>query len=339
FHQFSGSNHTPHSVSIFAHATGTVAFFDGQNGEGHTDALSVQVTGLPALKTGTMYDVWLYNDTAEHPLLLGSLALQTNMWALSYTGNGVNSGSSGQPSANLLGLGNAVRVTLEHGAVQSPVGAVVVAGVFPPVAFSHIQHLLVAFDTNPDKKGYLVGLLQQLRTLDQQVRALQYAMSRNLPNSSGCAAHNVINLLEGPSGTHSQQVIAQCAIVGITPSDARKALLGPSGWITGAADHASYALDSPDATEFIKMHAPHVVIACTDIANWLEQVDQITVAMISTYFNGNQAQQIISLVDRAINGVDINGDESIDPVAGEAGAIIAYDHGQKLATLQLAPLG
>jgi hypothetical protein len=48
---------------------------------------------------------------------------------------------------------------------------------------------------------------------------------------------------------------------------------------------------------------------------------------------------MINLVQRAISGQDIDGDESIDPVKGEAGLNIAYTHGQRLAGLSLTQTG
>jgi hypothetical protein len=45
--------------------------------------------------------------------------------------------------------------------------------------------------------------------------------------------------------------------------------------------------------------------------------------------------QLVTNASHADNGVDTNGDESIDPVAGEAGAVTAYEHSQLMATLTL----
>ena len=42
--------------------------------------------------------------------------------------------------------------------------------------------------------------------------------------------------------------------------------------------------------------------------------------------------------DHAFHGVDIDADESIDPVPGEAGAITGYIHGQLMAVLPLVPV-
>jgi serine/threonine protein kinase len=45
--------------------------------------------------------------------------------------------------------------------------------------------------------------------------------------------------------------------------------------------------------------------------------------------------EITTLTDDAYHGVDVNGDGQIDPVAGEAGALTAYQQGQLMATLSL----
>ena len=48
-------------------------------------------------------------------------------------------------------------------------------------------------------------------------------------------------------------------------------------------------------------------------------------------------QEITTLADSAYRGVDVNRNGQIDPVVGEAGALVAFQQGQLMATLTLAP--
>jgi plastocyanin len=52
------------------------------------------------------------------------------------------------------------------------------------------------------------------------------------------------------------------------------------------------------------------------------------------------AQRILALAHQMIDGVDLNGDEQIDPVPGEGGVLTAYQHAQLMAGIGLStPIG
>jgi len=53
--------------------------------------------------------------------------------------------------------------------------------------------------------------------------------------------------------------------------------------------------------------------------------------------DAGKVREIVTLSDHVLNGVDINGNEIIDPIPGEAGAITGYVHGQLMAALPLTP--
>ena len=78
-------------------------------------------------------------------------------------------------------------------------------------------------------------------------------------------------------------------------------------------------------------------IALADMQGWLATVQQDALTLLNTPNNSAKAQEIVTLADHSLQGVDINGDGSIDYVPGEAGATIAYIHGQYMAGLILAP--
>ena len=44
-----------------------------------------------------------------------------------------------------------------------------------------------------------------------------------------------------------------------------------------------------------------------------------------------------ALANQLLEGVDINGNESIDPITGEGGAITAYEHAEYMADMPILP--
>jgi len=77
--------------------------------------------------------------------------------------------------------------------------------------------------------------------------------------------------------------------------------------------------------------------ALTNITGWLTKIEQDALLLQANPTDRSSIQEITTLADDAYHGVDVNGDGQIDPVIGEAGALTAYQQGQLMATLSLAP--
>jgi len=307
-----------------SNATGLVKFLDSPNSQGNTNALQININGLPALPSGSQYNAWLVDDQSEHIVSLGTLTASGNTFTLNHAGN----------DTNLLRVGNKLEITLEQGTVNSPTGRVILTGIFPPKAFVHIRHLLVAFPTTPGNIGLLVGLQKQAQLLNAQAQILQSVITSHNTLGIQCVSQSMLNIIEGKHGTHYGPLSTLCALQNVRNIGDGFGILG-NGYLALAAAHASLAATQPDATDNIRLHAGHVEIAVTNIKGWLTTVDQDLLALLTNPGNTAKVQEIVTLADHSYNGVDINGDEHVDPVPGEAGAQTAYQHGQLMATLPL----
>ena len=87
----------------------------------------------------------------------------------------------------------------------------------------------------------------------------------------------------------------------------------------------------------MRQHAALMDKALTNITGWLTTIEQDVQFLQAHPTDRSSIQEITTLADDAYHGVDVNGDGQIDPVAGEAGALTAYQQGQLMATLALAP--
>lgn len=104
-----------------------------------------------------------------------------------------------------------------------------------------------------------------------------------------------------------------------------------------SAEYATLAITQPDATNAMRLHAGLMSIALSNIKGWETTIEQDALQLLKKPTDLTKVQEIATLADDAYHGVDANGDGQIDPVAGEAGALTAYQQGQLMATLFLVP--
>ena len=48
-------------------------------------------------------------------------------------------------------------------------------------------------------------------------------------------------------------------------------------------------------------------------------------------------REAVALADKIRNGIDISGDENVEPISGEGGAITAYEHAYYMADMVIFP--
>jgi len=85
----------------------------------------------------------------------------------------------------------------------------------------------------------------------------------------------------------------------------------------------------------MRQHATLMDIALSNINGWVTTTEQDLLRLQAHPTDLSSLQEIATLTDAAYRGVDANSDGQIEPVAGEAGAIAAYQQGQLMATLSL----
>lgn len=323
----SSTGNTTGNTPVATNSTGVVSFSDSQNGAGHSNVVTISANGLATPPAGSQYDAWLVDTQNEHIFSLGTLAQNKDgTYSVKTTSN-----------HNQLGRGDKVEITLEQGSVTLPTGKIVLAATFPPLAFVHIRHLLVSFPGTPGNIGLMVGLLDQAQKLSAASQLLQSIAGGGNTFAIQCAAQNIIDIAEGTQGPHFQQLSNICAAQNITQSGDGYGLLGTNGYIANGEAHASLAATQTDATTSIKVHAGHVNICLGNMKGWITTVDNDALALLNNPRNPAKVQEIVKLANQAVNGVDTNGDESIDPVPGEGGANTAYFHADLMAGLVLAP--
>ncbi len=325
---------TPHDnagnvpvASLAANANGTVSFVDTPGGSGHTDAVKLAISGLLAPPSGNQYTAWLVNSSSTQAFKLGTLTSQGQTYSLNYNGSGTN----------LLGEGDTIEITLEHGTVNAPTGKTLLSAAFPPLAFPYIRHLLASYSVTPRQTGLLVGLYEQAQALNSAARQLPAFAAQRNAQALQCAAQNLLDIIEGKTGAHYQPLAAACASLSISSTGDGFGLLGSNGYVALSQSQVSLAANTSDATVNIKVHERHVSYALQDMHDWLTTLDSDALRLLNAPGVTTSVSDIVTLANHDLYGVDLNHDGSIDYVPGEAGATIAYIHGQYMAALVLAP--
>lgn len=314
-------------ASLAANANGTVSFIDAPGGTGHSDAVKLAINGLLAPPSGDQYAAWLVNSTSKQTYRLGTLTNQSQTYFLNYNGNG----------SNLIAEGDTIEIILEHGTLSAPAGKTLLSAAFPPQAYTYIRHLLASYSATPRQSGLLIGLYEQAQVLNTAARQLPTFASQHNTQAVQCAAQNLLDIIEGKSGAHYQPLASACASLGISSTGDGFGLLGNNGYVALSQSQVSLAANTSDATVNIKVHERHVSYALQDMHDWLTTLDSDALRLLNNPGATASVPDLVTLANHDLYGVDLNHDGSIDYVPGEAGATIAYIHGQYMAALVLAP--
>jgi hypothetical protein len=312
-------------------AVATLRFSDGS---ATLDEVTLVVDKLPAPAAKTQYEAWLLGQGGE-------LRQPLDVLKLDAAGRGelVYRDPDGH---NLLARFDRMEITAEPAPDPNPASSrdVVFAGILPPLALVHVQHLLVAYDDTPDHIGLTVGLVQQATLLNTTARDLLAAQQAGDFATMRRDAEALVNLIAGPGGEGGGDLDGDGTVT--NPGDGFGLLLNGknAGYIEGTLDHAKLAAGQPDATANIKLHAAHVEVAAENLSGWaVELRDRAAriAAATDVAAAAADAGQVAALADRFLNGKDLDGNEIVDPVVGEAGAATAYQHARYLADIAVLP--
>jgi plastocyanin len=291
------------------------------------DEVLVAVTGLPTPQAGQVYAAWLGSGSGSLPL--GPLNAGSDPATLTFVS---------PTNENLLGAFDQVYVTQAAQAdAQTDNKNVILAGALPQQALVHIRHVLVSIPSTPGKIGFALGLRQETDELQRHAQFLKDALDAGDLRLVKVHAEHINNIIKGSEASDLNgdgKVQNPGDGFGLLPNGQQ------DGYIKGMVDHAKLAADAPDATPAIKLHAGHVQIAGENtrvrIQDILDRANTIAKAGGLTDVQ-QDVLKILALSQQAIQGVDLNQDEQIEPIPGEGGVLTAYQHAQLMAGIALAP--
>jgi hypothetical protein len=304
------------------------------------DKATVTLTGLPAPKAGTHYQVWYLGEGGEIRRNVGTLKMNDSAQGeLIYTN---------LDQGNILSLFDQLEVTIEPNNDPTPdesSGDIVASSVFPPLTLVHMRHILSSFPTAPEKDALIQGLWYSSEWVYANAVDIQDAFSNGDEKLFRAKNEELINMIVG--NANKDQYIDWNQDGSIKdPTDGYGMLqngdpgYNDQGYITQTISHAQFAAQAVDSTENIKAQSANLIFCLENMKGWSEQLLKKALKLQEMSFGPDMEPLIAemkTLSDQIVYGTDSNGNNVIEPIIGEGGAATAYEYAYFMAEMPLLP--
>jgi serine/threonine protein kinase len=305
-----------------------------QDGTAPADGVTISSTGMTLPPEGSQYEAWLIANDGEGRISLGVIKFDAEgKGALNFVDN---------EGRNLLGIYHAMEITVEPNPDNSPnpSNTVAFSALLPEEGLIHVRHLLFSFGAAPNKIGLVRGLDADTKLIDELAKKMLASFESGDEADVRLQAENMLNVIVGSQSEEHKDWNGNGNVD--DPSDGFGMLLNGNnvGYIQGTFSHADLARTAPDATQNMLVHGDHVKIATTNVGNWTPQLrDQLKAILESASGADTEGavRQAVALANQIRNGVDINGNEMVEPIPDEGGALTTYEHAYYMADMSIIP--
>ena len=306
-----------------------------QDGTAPADQITISTSSMKPPPQGSQYEAWLIQDDGEQRTSLGIISFdQQNNGSLTFVDR------QGQ---NLLGKYMGLEITKEPNPDPSRNSSneVVYSASLPPKGFTHVRHLLFSIKATPGGIGFVRGLDADTLLLNELAQQMLGSFEDGDNVNVNLLGEKMLNLILGSQSAEHKDWNRDGAVD--DAGDGYGLLLNGEnlGYIQGTFTHADLSLTSPDANQNMLMHGEHVKICATNMDAWTPQLRDQLMAILGTPFDSPDRERMIreavALADKIRNGIDINGNEHVEPIAGEGGAVTAYEHAYYMADMIILP--
>jgi hypothetical protein len=306
-----------------------------QDGAALADTITISTDGMPPPAEGSQYEAWLIEDDGEQRISIQSISFDpADKGSLTFTdGEG----------RNLLSRYSGLEITLEPHPDSNPNSSndIAYAVRLPDDGLTHVRHLLVSFSATPDQIGFVHGLNADTRLLSESGNQLLTAFESNNEAEVALQAERMLNLIVGNKQTEDYKDWNGNGSID-DPGDGYGLLLNGEnlGYIQGTYSHADLALTSPNATQNMITHGNHVKVCADNMSDWTAQLRAKLIDVISNPSNPDReaaVRQAVAMANQIRVGLDIDGNEKVEPIPGEGGALTAYEHAYYMADMLIVP--
>ncbi|MEW6406556.1 MAG: protein kinase [Chloroflexota bacterium] len=313
-------------------SSGPVGILRFQNGTAAMDQITINAT-LEFPPENMHYEAWGVDDDRELSQSLGTLQQNSEgQFVLTYIA---------PQSENLLALFNRMEISLEPSPDDSPNSSrqIVYSSSIPPESLEHIRHLMVGTDETPNHIAVAAGLIDNVTLIEQAADAMLQAYELGDRASMRSSAEAIVNLIVGKEDF---QFYSDWDANGTLsdPGDGYGLLIngGQAGYLDGMIHHASYSAKASGATSEIQLHAEHVEVCTQNLETWAPQLRDLAL-FIARSTDGQDVEADVrkanALAHQMLEGIDLDGNESVDPIAGEGGAITAFEHAEYMSDMPI----
>jgi len=305
-----------------------------QDGTAPADKVTLSTSSLSLPPEGTQYEAWLIQDDAEQRISIGTIAFDAqDKGSLSFVDGG---------GRNLIGTYSALEITIEpNDGNPNSSNNIAFSVRLPQGGLTHVRHLLSSFSATPNQIGFIRGLDADTRLLSDLSAQMLTAFEADNQAETLLQAERMLNLIVGKQSTSDYKDWNLDGFVE-DAGDGYGLLLNGNqlGYIQGTYAHADLALTSPDATANMLTHGEHVKASALNLGDWAAQLRAFLVAILQDPTNPDREaliRQAVALANQIRTGVDVNGNENIEPIPGEGGAVTAYEHSYYMADMLILP--
>lgn len=305
-----------------------------QDGTAPADKVTLSTSSMPLPPEGSQYEVWLLQDDGEQRISIGIIAFDAeNRGSLSFVDSG---------GRNLIGTYSALEVTIEpNDSNPNPSNNIAFSVQLPQGGLTHVRHLLFSFGATPNQIGFVRGLDADTRLLTDLSAQMLTAFETGNEAEMLLQAERMLNLVVGNQSVPDYKDWNGNGAID-DPGDGYGLLQNGEqlGYIQGAFAHADLAITSPDATQNMLIHGEHVKACALNVSDWTAQLRTQLIAILEAPASPEREaliRQAVAMANQIRTGVDVNGNENIEPIPGEGGAITAYEHSYYMADMLIPP--
>lgn len=306
-----------------------------QDGTAPADAVTISTATMPPPPTGSQYEAWLIADDGEGRISIGVINFdQDNKGSLTFVD------SEGR---NLLGIYSALEITIEPSPDPNTNTSnnIAFSVRLPEEGLTHVRHLLYSFNATPNQIGFIRGLEVDTNLLTQSATQMLNSFQAGNEADVLLQAESMLNLIVGGQSEDHKDWNGDGTIN--DPGDGYGLLQNRDnlGYIQGTFTHAGLALTSPDATENMLTHGEHVQISATNVSDWTAELRAQLIDILqnpSSPDREGKIRQAVATANQIRVGVDTNGNETIEPISREGGALTAYEHAYYMADMLILPV-
>lgn len=326
--EMAGTSNNP-GGSIPTTGDASVGVLRFQDGTAIADQITVNAN-LDNPPENTQYEVWLIENSGEQSRSIGILTQDENgAYSLTFVD---------PQSRNLLADYDHMEITVEPNPDNNPnpSGQVAYSSGISRAAITHIRHLIVSTEETPNQIGMIDGLKNNTTLINQSAEAMLAAYEAGNQKDVRSNAEAIVNLIVGNQDSSHVDWDGNGKIN--DPGDGYGLLVNgeQTGYIGGVHHHSSYSAEAEDSTPNIRLHDGHVEICIHNIEEWAIELRDTTKRILEAPDGANIEADIrtaATLANQIQNGLDIDGNESVDPIPGEGAANTAYQHTYYMADM------
>ena len=252
---------------------------------------------------------------------------------------------------NLLSALREIQITKEQNDTpksSEPAGEVVYSSVFPPQTLVHIRNLDVSFAGGSDQAALIVGLYYYSGSYVE-------AAINGDPNTPGYIGiteayenndeaalrkrnEELINMIVGEQSELYRDYDGDGTIDTFATGYGSLPNGDQAGYLQQTALEAQAAADAPDTTSHIRQQNESLQVCIQNMKEWTDQILPLARELQEMPF-GQEMEPIIaelSTLGLALsNGIDTNGNGTVEPPEEPCGALQAYNYGRYMADFSI----